>query len=180
MDINECKNFMINKHGEQLRKHGTPYFTHPLAVAQLLKEHGFGIDYQIAGLFHDLLEDTDATYEDLVNISNKSVADAVKLVTKEKGYKMPKYIKRISENDIAKMVKLADRINNLSEAHLASVEFRIKYIKETTDWYLDLAKGTCFEKELNEVLEKVKESISTPMQNKPGGHKDRNSDECDR
>jgi (p)ppGpp synthase/HD superfamily hydrolase len=57
------------------------------------------------------------------------------------------------------MVKLADRIHNLSEAHLANVKFRERYIKDTEQWYLDLAKGTCFEKELNEVLEKVKESV---------------------
>ena len=53
------------------------------------------------------------------------------------------------------MVKIADRIHNLSEAYLASKLFQLKYIKETEEWFIDLAKGTVFEKELNEVLQEL-------------------------
>lgn len=69
---------------------------------------------------------------------------------------MSNYIKRISENDIAKMVKLADRLHNLSEAHFASSKFQKKYIKETEDWYLELAKGTVFEEEIHSALDSLK------------------------
>ena len=68
---------------------------------------------------------------------------------------MEEYIEGIRNNPIAKMVKLADRIHNLSEANLASLKFQEKYIKETKDWYIDLAKGTVFEEDLIEVLRKL-------------------------
>ncbi len=69
---------------------------------------------------------------------------------------MKDYIERIKNNDIAKMVKLADRIHNLSEANLASIDFQLKYIKETEEWFIDLAKDTVFENDLNSVLENLK------------------------
>lgn len=156
MDINKCIEYMKEKHGDQRRKHGTMYYTHPLAVSELLKEKGFEISYQIAGLFHDLLEDTDSTFEEIVNLSNREIGLAVKLVTKEKGYDMKEYMARIKENDMARMVKIADRIHNLSEAKYAGERFQRKYIKETEEYFIDLAKGTVFEKDLQEVLDSVK------------------------
>ena len=68
---------------------------------------------------------------------------------------MEEYIYNISNNELAKMVKIADRIHNLSEAYLASKSFQEKYIKETTKWYIPLAKGTIFENDLKVELEKL-------------------------
>lgn len=72
---------------------------------------------------------------------------------------MQDYIDRIQNNHIAKMVKLADRLHNLSEAHLASKEFLKKYIKETEEWYVDLAEGTIFEDRISEELIRLKKTI---------------------
>lgn len=159
MDLKKCIEYMKEKHGDQKRKQGTPYYTHPMAVSRMLEDKGFGEDYFVAGLFHDLLEDTDSTYEEIVSYSNQEVALAVKLVTKEKGYDMKDYIERIKNNDIARMVKIADRIHNLSEAIYGSLAFKQKYIKETEAYFIDLAKDTVFEKELNDVLESIKSVV---------------------
>lgn len=159
MNLNKLEEFMKLKHGNQKRKQGTPYYLHPLAVAKMLKDKGFSEDYQIAGLFHDLIEDTEVTYEEIKNISNENIVEAVKLLTKTKGYVMSEYIGNIEKNDIAKMVKLADRIHNLSEAIFASKEFQKKYIKETEEWFINLAKNTVFENDLKEVLNKVKMNL---------------------
>ena len=152
MNLEKAIEFIKQKHGNQKRKQGTPYYTHPIAVAKLLKEKGFPIEYQIAGLFHDLIEDTDATYEEIIALSNEDVAEAVRLVSKTKGYVMSEYIGNIKKNDMARMVKLADRIHNLSESPNANRKFQAKYIKETREWYLELAKGTVFEDDLNREL----------------------------
>lgn len=152
MDLEKAIEFMKQKHRGQKRKQGTPYHTHPLAVAKLLKDKGFPIEYQIAGLFHDLIEDTDSTYEEIISFSNEEVLEAVRLVSKEAGYVMAEYIGNIKQNDMARMVKLADRIHNLSESSMANRKFQAKYIKETQDWYVDLARGTVFEEDLNREL----------------------------
>lgn len=48
MDIDECIEYIKEKHKGQKRKQGTPYSTHPLAVSKMLKEKGFSIEYQVA------------------------------------------------------------------------------------------------------------------------------------
>lgn len=125
------------KHNGQTRKEGVPYITHPIAVAEILEKKGYGEDYIIAGLFHDLLEDTDATESEILELSNESVLCAVKLLTKQSGYNMREYIDGIKRNPIAFAVKAADRLHNLQCAPAASVEFRKKYIAESREWYLD-------------------------------------------
>ncbi len=150
--------YVKQKHSGQFRKQGTPYYLHPLAVSKILKDKGFSTEYQIAGLFHDLLEDTDTSYEEIKDISNRHIADAVLLVTKEPGYTKENYYGRIKHNHMARMVKLADRIHNLSEAHFADRKFQKKYIKETEEWFIDLAKGTVFEEDIKKELEALKET----------------------
>lgn len=156
MEIKDYIEYIKEKHGNQKRKQGTPYYLHPVEVSNILKEKGFSEKYQIVGLLHDILEDTDTTYEEIEKIANHEITEAVRLVTKEKGYVMSEYMERIKQNDLARIVKIADRIHNLSEAHLASKLFQIKYIKETEKWFIDLAKGTVFEEDLKIELEKVK------------------------
>ena len=160
ISFDDATKLVVKKHKGQFRKQGTPYCLHPINVAWILRDKGFPEDYQIAGLFHDLIEDTDTTYEEILKISNAEIANAVRLVTKEKGYKMPEYIERISKNDMARMVKLADRLHNILETKLADLDFQKKYVKETEEWYLDLAKDTCFEKELNKEIKSLKKGIS--------------------
>lgn len=155
MDLEKCIEFIKVKHAGQKRKQGTPYYTHPLAVSNLLKEKGFEEEYQITGLFHDLLEDTDCTEKEILELSNERVLEAVKLLTKTEGYIMAEYIGNIAKNNMAKMVKLADRIHNLSEVEHTSKEFKEKYIKETQEWFIDLSKETIFEKDLEEILNKM-------------------------
>lgn len=156
MELNEAVQYIKLKHKGQKRKQGTPYYEHPISVCKLLKEKNFSEEYQIVGLFHDLLEDTNTSYDEILNLTNKKIADAVKLLTKEPGYNMSDYIGNIKQNEIARMVKLADRIHNLSEANLASEDFKNRYIKETEEWFIELSKGTVFEEDLKKILLSLK------------------------
>jgi len=160
MNFNEFKELVKTRHGNQKRKQGTPYYLHPFAVADILKEAGYGEDYQIVGLFHDLLEDTQTTYEEILSISTYEIANAVKLLTKEEDYKMDEYMSRIKLNELAKAVKLADRIHNLSEAHHASDKWIAKYVAESEEWFLELAENTLFENELCKHIDELKKNIS--------------------
>ena len=149
--------YASQKHKGQKRIGGKDYITHPIAVCEMVKKQGYGEEYQIAALFHDLLEDTDATQDEILSFSNQEVLDAVKLLTKEKGYDMKRYIDGIKSNPIAFVVKSADRLHNLQCALETSVEFKRKYILETLDWYLD------FSKEIKIAVKKLAESLDTPI-----------------
>ena len=164
ISLKEAVDFAKQRHGKQKRKQGTPYYEHPVAVARLLKSKGFPVSYQIGGLFHDLIEDTTTTYEEILTLTNSDVARAVMLVSKEDGYVMKEYIERIKLDDMARMIKIADRIHNLSEATCTSKKFQKKYIKETEEWFIDLAKGTVFEKDLAKALELLKKSIDQDIE----------------
>ena len=71
-----------NAHTGQLRKDGSPYITHPLAVAEIAAELELDTDSIIASLLHDTVEDTSATYDDVAKRFGRSVADLVDGVTK--------------------------------------------------------------------------------------------------
>ena len=149
--------FAKAKHKGQKRIGGDDYITHPIAVAEIVKNQGFDENYQIAALFHDLLEDTDATEEEILKYGSNKILDAVTLLTKKKGYVMAEYISAIKQNPIAFAVKAADRLHNLQCAIVTDEEFKRKYILETVDWYLD------FSPEIRKAVKRLAESLETPL-----------------
>ena len=159
MNIESATNFIIQKHAGQKRIGGEEYASHPIEVSRLIAEKGLSEEAIIAALFHDLLEDTDATEIEIIELSNQRVLDVVKVLTKYKGYKMDEYMANIKKDDIALHVKLADRIHNLRSADIATTQFKKKYIAETEAYYIELGEGTIFEKELNASLQELKKNI---------------------
>ena len=149
--------FAKEKHKGQKRIGGDDYITHPIAVCEYVKSQGLDENYQITALFHDLLEDTDSTEEDILKYGSLEILEAVKLLTKEKGYVMSEYISAIKQNPIAFAVKTADRLHNLQCAIVTDDEFKRKYILETVDWYLD------FSPEIRKAVKRLAESLETPM-----------------
>ncbi len=131
--------FAAKKHAGQVRMGGMPYIVHPVAVADIVNRWGYGADYAIAAFFHDLLEDTDATEEEILELGGPAVLEAVRALSKKKGYVMADYVAGLRANDIARVVKAADRLHNLRCAVLAPEEFKRRYVLETIDWYMDLS-----------------------------------------
>ena len=155
--VRKAIEFATEKHKGQKRIGGDDYITHPIAVFEIVKNNGYGEDYQITALFHDLLEDTNATEEEILKLGNGRILTAVKLLTKQKGYVMQEYIEAIKNNDIAFKVKTADRLHNLQCALVTDVEFKRKYILETVDWYLD------FSPEIKTAVKRLAESLEKPI-----------------
>lgn len=157
MEFNDYVEFMKKKHEGQTRIQGTPYYTHPLGVSNILKRKGFPVKYQIAGLFHDLIEDTDTTYEEILAMTDTEMVEVVKLLTKDDDYIMSEYIGNIKKSDMAKNIKIADKIHNLSEVHLAPEYLQEKTIREAEEWFIDLAKDTVFEQDIKKAIYDAKE-----------------------
>ena len=153
--------FATEKHAGQFRIGGLPYITHPVAVAEIIRESSLGMEHQIAALFHDLLEDTDATPQEILDIGGPEVLTAVRLLTKVKGYRMEEYVQAIRENPIAFAVKGADRLHNLRCALVADENFRRHYILESVDWYLD------FRPEIPSAVKQLVLSLSEPLAEYP-------------
>lgn len=126
--------FAALKHTGQTRRDGTPYIYHPLKVAELIKDAGYGLKYQIAAVLHDVLEDTDAT-EDEVREFGEDVLEAVKLVTRPEGMDEAKYVELILQNHMATVVKNADKIHNMCDVRAVKDREWAKYYVEKVKKY---------------------------------------------
>ena len=80
---------------------------------------------------------------------------AVKLLTKTEGYNMQTYMAGIASNDIARMVKSADRIHNLECSVLRPIDFRLKYMHETENWFMGLDEGSRLDTTIEETYEEL-------------------------
>lgn len=108
------------KHDGQKRKvDQTPYIAHPYRVAMLLKDHDCHDDIVIAGLLHDIVEDTEGTHKEIDVLFGKRVAKLVESVTeKDKSLSWEKRkkdsIRQISTASLdVKLIVCADKIDNL-------------------------------------------------------------------
>lgn len=85
--IDHAKMWAGMHHKGQTRKYtGEPYIEHPLAVAELVKEHGLSEKAVIAAILHDTVEDTGATMEDVEGLFGEKVAEYVWYLTKPPAY----------------------------------------------------------------------------------------------
>ncbi|MEF3254617.1 MAG: HD domain-containing protein, partial [Deferribacterales bacterium] len=148
--LNKAYVYAAQKHRGQLRKSGEPYLSHPLNVALILAEMNMDLDTVIAGILHDTLEDTDATYEELANLFDEDVAFLVDGVTKIGKISFKSSEERMAENfrkmlismskDVRVIViKLADRLHNMRTIDHLSEEKKIRIAQETMDIYAPLA-----------------------------------------
>ena len=137
-------------HRGQLRKSGEPYLIHPMAVAEILAELGMDEETIVAGLLHDVVEDTPYTMEELARDFGEEVALLVDGVTKLGSLKFESKEARQVENlrkmflamskDIRVLIiKLSDRLHNLRTINYMSHEKIVEKCQETLDIYAPLA-----------------------------------------
>jgi len=96
-------------HKAQLDKSGMPYVFHPFHLAEQMKDE----TTTVVALLHDVIEDTDYTFNDLIAMGfDGAIIDAIELMTHEEGVPYMDYVEKIKSNPIAREVKLADLRHN--------------------------------------------------------------------
>ena len=148
--IQKAYNYALEKHGTQLRKSGEPYIIHPTNVAYTIAELGLDEQTICAALLHDVVEDTEATYEDIEREFGKEIADMVDGVTKLKQIGHASIEENQVENyrkmflamgkDIRVIIiKLADRLHNMRTLEFLRRDRQIAISTETMQLYAPLA-----------------------------------------
>jgi GTP pyrophosphokinase len=137
-------------HSKQVRKDGTPYITHPLAVADILADYQLDTETLMAALLHDCIEDTDSTHEEIATLFGDTVANIVEGVTKLTRFQYVSMEEKLMENlrkmlmatnkDIrVVLVKLCDRLHNMRTMQYQKPKKQKEKSLETMEIYAPIA-----------------------------------------
>jgi (p)ppGpp synthase/HD superfamily hydrolase len=134
--------FASIKHEGQLDDQGRPYFfAHIIQVYSLLKDVTDDEEILCAGILHDTIEDTDASYDELVREFNKEIADLVLELTHQGNKETGRYFPLLNSHK-AVIVKFADRLSNLVRMVDWPGDWQLDYIKSSVFWPTEPKKKT--------------------------------------
>jgi len=139
--------YAFDKHDGQKRKSGEPYIVHPRDVAITLAEYRVDPNTIVSGLLHDVIEDTDATYNDVLKATNKDIADIVKSLTNDRDVRTeegrdPYMINKLRSLTALELnVKLLDRLDNIQDFNSAPPYFIERYGTATRNIINAISQG---------------------------------------
>lgn len=148
--IDRAVDYAREKHKDQIRKDGSPYIIHPLAVAEIVAEMGLDTGAILGALLHDCIEDTDASHDDIARLFGPTVAELVEGVTKltrveystreeQQMENLRKMFMAMSKDIRVILIKIADRLHNTRTMQYQSPEKQISKCQENMDIYAPLA-----------------------------------------
>lgn len=149
--IRRAYHFADSAHEGQTRRSGERYITHPLAVAHVLAMMHMDYECIMAGLLHDVIEDTALTKKELIAEFDEEVAELVEGVTKlakaafetqkhAQAENLRKMLLAMSRDIRVIIVKLADRLHNMRTLGHLRPEKRRRIAHETLDIYAPIAQ----------------------------------------
>ena len=147
--LSQAVTFIADAHEGQYRKSGMPYTEHPYEVAKILADLKQDQSTVLAGLLHDVVEDTDHSLEEIAQKFGEDTAFMVDAVTKitaaqessktaQKAETYRKLITAMAKDPRVIMIKIADRIHNMRTMRYMKPEKRQLIAQETLDIYIPL------------------------------------------
>ena len=135
--INKAIYWAKKYHGDQKRKSGEAYYTHPLEVAYMIAEYKLKTDLIVASILHDIIEDTEVTAKMIHNAFGQRIAEMVDMLTRDRPDGTKLTIEEVINNAYKKadkevlLIKLIDRLHNIQTIGSLSAKKIEKTITET-------------------------------------------------
>ena len=140
--INKAIYFARKYHGDQKRKSGEAYYTHPLEVAYMVSEYKLKTDVIVASVLHDIIEDTEVTAGMIFDNFGWRIAEMVDRLTRDRPDGSKLTVEEILNNSYQEkdrevlLIKLFDRLHNIQNLGAISPEKVKKVIKETLNFFI--------------------------------------------
>lgn len=136
--IQRAMAFAYHAHEGQFRDNGEkiPYIVHPAQTANIISEVTRDPEIVAAAWLHDVIEDTEYTYEEIKFVFGQRIADLVHEVTNEKNPDGSGYFPRLKTKE-GMMIKFADRLSNISDMDGWNEKRQQAYLKKSRFWASD-------------------------------------------
>ena len=143
--INKAIYWAKKYHGNQKRKSGEPYYSHPLEVAYMISEYKLKTDIIVASILHDIIEDTPVTAGMILDNFGWRITEMVDILTRDRPDGTKLSVEEILNNAYQKqdeealLIKLFDRLHNLKTLNAITEEKKKKIALETLSSFLAIA-----------------------------------------
>lgn len=170
--INKAIYWAKKYHGDQKRKSGEPYYSHPLEVAYMVSEYKLKTDVIVASILHDIIEDTEVTAGMILDNFSWRIAEMVDRLTRDRPDGTKLSVEEIITQAYKKgdtevlLIKLIDRLHNLNTLDVMTDEKKQQIALETATVIVPFSKDINLEKVLNILSVQILSPKDIPYLNK--------------
>jgi (p)ppGpp synthase/HD superfamily hydrolase len=165
--INKAIYWAKKYHGNQKRKSGEPYYSHPLEVAYMISDYKLKTDVIVSSILHDIIEDTPVTAGMILDNFGWRITEMVDMLTRDRPDGSKLSVEEVLNNAYQKQdeevltIKLFDRLHNLTTLDAITAEKKQKIALETLSSFvlLSVSLNTNQEYNLNSLIYNI---ISLP------------------
>ena len=170
--INKAIYWAKKYHGDQKRKSGEPYYSHPLEVAYIISDYKLKTDVIVASILHDIIEDTTVTAGMIVDNFGQRIAEMVDRLTRDRPDGTKLSVEEILNNAYKHkdkevlLIKFIDRLHNMETLDSMSDSKKQKIALETATVIIPFSEDINLEKLLNILSVKILSPESVNYLNK--------------
>lgn len=170
--INKAIYWAKKYHGDQKRKSGEPFYSHPLEVAYVISEYKLKTEVIVASILHDIVEDTEVTARMIQGTFGGRIAEMVDMLTRDRPDGSKLSVEQVLNNAYERedyevlLIKLGDRLHNIRTVEAKSREKIQKTFDQTIDFFITLAvflEAPEIETQLFSICQNLLKNYSQPM-----------------
>jgi (p)ppGpp synthase/HD superfamily hydrolase len=170
--INKAIYWAKKYHGDQKRKSGEPFYSHPLEVAYVISEYKLKTEVIVASILHDIVEDTEVTAGMIQGTFGGRIAEMVDMLTRDRPDGSKLSVEQVLNNAYERedyevlLIKLGDRLHNIRTVEAKSREKIQKTFDQTIDFFITLAvflEAPEIETQLFSICQNLLKNYSQPM-----------------